>query len=102
MSIVNCDKCSKAVDTDVDVETIVYQNEMPVCVDCAVPQAFSYTIKDKNWTETHLSYTAGWIHGLTVYHALESLGDIYQVNHNRIELIHCGIWSEKFKTLKGE
>lgn len=40
MSIVNCEKCVKNIDTDYDVESIVYQNDIALCTDCAIPQCY--------------------------------------------------------------
>lgn len=95
MSIENCTKCARMIDTDYHVDEVIYQKGEPVCLSCAVMMAFSYKVK----VDTQ-RYQIGWTYGRDEIEASDRLELEYGVGPECITLEPLDReWEEFYKHL---
>lgn len=100
MSIEICNECTTHIDTDYDVETIVYQNEMAVCRDCAISQCYSYSVRDFDAAYSN-AWRGGFIEAFTDDDAIDKLSEIYgPIKKEDLKVRHDGKWDSFLKAIK--
>lgn len=94
MSIEICQKCALHIDTDYDTETIVYQNDTAVCLECAVPQCYEVSIRDLTASYRN-TWKTSYIEALTLDEALEKVSEVYQIENpeENLKVTHASKWS---------